>query len=501
MKVQHPFRYALLTVVFLTPFSIHANNSADPSNHALATSSSTKVLNYPNGAQYHGEVKNQQRHGQGTMQWANGDRYDGMWRNDTPHGQGTKQYVDGSQYVGNFYEGQRQGNGDHTFPDGTHYTGQWDKDAPHGKGVFRFTGGDTYDGDVAQGLPDGTGIFSYTDGSRYKGQWHQGKRSGQGRLRYPNGDIYVGMFKNGHPDGKGTLTASDGLRYSGQFLAGAPHGKGTCTQNKETATCAYKNGKQTLYKVKQKRLPTTVAKTQHVAQPQLETITLPITVAPVVIAENSTPISSTPASKQLSQSQRPQSQPAKPTSTAIEQTTLPDEPIARDTRADTRADTDASTEKDAFITKLDAAKATLSGTYSAEQLHRKKSDVLFAHNFEQLNIDTELRTGWWRKDSSLFRDRLRLHARSGNLRVTINVHRFEGPGTYTLPADAISAEYQGKAMHGLSTGTHRLIVKNVDGKWLEGQLDISFDTNSQNGQPYAISNGIFRFNEQKRRNL
>ena len=47
-------------------------------------------IEFSNGDQYLGQLKNGLMHGRGKYLWANGDKYSGEWKNGMMHGQGKK---------------------------------------------------------------------------------------------------------------------------------------------------------------------------------------------------------------------------------------------------------------------------------------------------------------------------------------------------------------------------------------------------------------------------
>ena len=53
-----------------------------------------------------GETKNGKYHGQGTKTWAEGTKYVGEWKDNLMHGHGTWTWTNGSKYVGEWKDGK-----------------------------------------------------------------------------------------------------------------------------------------------------------------------------------------------------------------------------------------------------------------------------------------------------------------------------------------------------------------------------------------------------------
>ena len=78
----------------------------------------TKIeIKYPNVGIYKGEIKNNYRHGKGTMKWNDGGKYVGEWKNNVRHGKGTFSYPSGYKYVGEWKNGKQHGQGKESFVD------------------------------------------------------------------------------------------------------------------------------------------------------------------------------------------------------------------------------------------------------------------------------------------------------------------------------------------------------------------------------------------------
>jgi hypothetical protein len=87
-------------------------------------------------AEYRGEFKAGQKHGQGHKHWfATDDRYQGGFVNDAKQGQG--QYTwgmlgawAGESYTGEYMNDQRHGHGRYVWPFGDVFVGEWHTDRP-----------------------------------------------------------------------------------------------------------------------------------------------------------------------------------------------------------------------------------------------------------------------------------------------------------------------------------------------------------------------------------
>lgn len=72
----------------------------------------------PGGGQYHGGLKQNLPHGQGSFTWPDGSRYRGDFVDGQPEGQGRYQWPDGSYFHGSFAAGQPEGVGQCLLPSG-----------------------------------------------------------------------------------------------------------------------------------------------------------------------------------------------------------------------------------------------------------------------------------------------------------------------------------------------------------------------------------------------
>ena len=117
----------------------------------------TKIINYPDGSSYVGEVNvNEQYYGQGIRRFVNGDVYEGNWLGSLPSGQGVYTFANGRVYTGGYLEGRETGRGVLVF----------------GKGEFL---GDRYEGGFLHGVFDGRGTYNSAGGKIRRGFWMGGE--------------------------------------------------------------------------------------------------------------------------------------------------------------------------------------------------------------------------------------------------------------------------------------------------------------------------------------
>ena len=196
------------------------------------------VVEYPNGDQYQGQLKNGLMHGRGKFAWANGDMYQGEWKKGKMEGKGRKFQMDSGiteegHYLGNLlvgpvkrtmqatgdtFVGLSTGFGTYTWKaDEYMYRGQWKEDIMHGSGHWfpidklplrkdypdvvsdlrlnltdlaeRSYGNETrwirsHKGKYDHGMRCGFGSAELLDGSVYHGDWQDDLFHGNGRLLY-----------------------------------------------------------------------------------------------------------------------------------------------------------------------------------------------------------------------------------------------------------------------------------------------------------------------------
>lgn len=170
-----------------------------------------RVMSYPNGSQYKGQIQNSRRNGHGVLTLADGTVYECEWKDDLHHGCVKERLPDGTKYEGLFADSQRSGHGVMTWPEGSYYSGQW-----------------------ARGRADGEGQLVRADGAVYYGQFKEDCMSGTGKMIWPDGDEYVGQFFRNQRQGHGKVVWKEGpwRSYDGQWKGGMRHGKGVYADHK-----------------------------------------------------------------------------------------------------------------------------------------------------------------------------------------------------------------------------------------------------------------------------
>lgn len=135
-----------------------------------------KIINYPNGDFYDGEVKDGKPDGEGVYIWKDTSSHKGYFKNGLPNGYGVHMYKDGVLHEGYFIN-----------------------DVPNGYGKRIWLDGSFYDGDWANGSFNGYGVHLYVnrDEYSYEGDWLDGKRHGEGELTWMTGISYKGNFIGG----------------------------------------------------------------------------------------------------------------------------------------------------------------------------------------------------------------------------------------------------------------------------------------------------------------
>lgn len=84
-------------------------------------------IELPDGSIYRGQVikGTQIRHGRGIQEYPDGARYEGEWKNNKVEGRGTFYHVNGDVFDGQFVADKACGIGTYTYVTGQIYSGQW----------------------------------------------------------------------------------------------------------------------------------------------------------------------------------------------------------------------------------------------------------------------------------------------------------------------------------------------------------------------------------------
>lgn len=109
---------------------------------------------------YYGEMKNNERHGQGVMKYTDGYEYIGRWENDRKNGFG----------IMNFGETSHYSIDDAFITEPKIYIGEFKEDGITGKGKLKYTNGFTYIGNFVNGRKNGYGLY-YNKNIHYIGNW------------------------------------------------------------------------------------------------------------------------------------------------------------------------------------------------------------------------------------------------------------------------------------------------------------------------------------------
>ena len=226
-----------------------------------------ETIEFLNGNNYVGQVKDNLMHGKGVLTETSGIKYKGEFLNGLKHGNGGIIFLNGNTYEGSFFENQKDGVGLSTFINGAIVKSRWDKGErvfidednffdgsldewglPSGYGTF-FSGiGNAIEatwelgnitsetttitlpsGDIFKGLSpslSGTGIFINSIGEMLEGNFHYGLLNGKGKKTWANGDVYIGEFKDGYLHGQGKKMLNHGQVRSGEFKFNKLNGQG-----------------------------------------------------------------------------------------------------------------------------------------------------------------------------------------------------------------------------------------------------------------------------------
>ncbi|MDF3935259.1 C13 family peptidase [Pseudomonas citronellolis] len=186
-------------------------------------------LDYGNGAWYQGRFANGQFDGPGEWHGADGSHYQGAFRAGLYHGQGQLDDGQGNEYIGDFANGQLRGAGTFSDADGDRYEGAFENTEFSGQGRFVNADGDVWSGQFSQGALNGRGEYQGRDGSHYQGEFKDWRFAGEGELTQADGQVYKGRFEDGKFNGKGSLRGGDGREQAGTWSNGLrrldEHGK------------------------------------------------------------------------------------------------------------------------------------------------------------------------------------------------------------------------------------------------------------------------------------
>jgi hypothetical protein len=176
---------------------------------------------YMNEEEYFGKINNYLREGYGKYTSAS-ETYEGLWKNDQKDGNGEVEYVDGYKYKGQFKNNKFNGKGKLTGKDGSYYEGEFADNLFNGNGYLEGSNKHIYSGSFKNGKYNGKGEFKWIDETgeeKYKGSYFNGKKDGEGEFYLKNGHIYKGNWENGKPEGKGVYETRN-RKYYGNWRKG-----------------------------------------------------------------------------------------------------------------------------------------------------------------------------------------------------------------------------------------------------------------------------------------
>ena len=180
-------------------------------------------IDFSNGTNYVGEIKDNELQGKGTYKFPSGSTYTGDIKFGLRNGFGTYTSSDGIIYEGEWINGRKEGKGkiikgDITF-EGTFKNGLID-----GSGKLYWSNGNMYEGEFKDNVICGNGTFVWVDSNeKYTGEWKNNKPEGLGihvwyeaaKMSKNLRNRYVGMWKEGKRNGYGVFFYSDGTKYEG----------------------------------------------------------------------------------------------------------------------------------------------------------------------------------------------------------------------------------------------------------------------------------------------
>ena len=231
-------------------------HNEDPDNPSL--------INFPDGTQYIGTVKNNRLTGEGKYIFKNGDTYEGNVSNGLRNGFGVFKSSNNICYEGEWKNGVKHGKGK-IVQGGMELEGEWDKGILKGKCRIKWKSGNIFEGELKNNAMNGNGFMIWFNKkekyigqwknnsqngygihiyykeenkinennsnnnnisnnnenkyfvNRYIGQYKDGKRSGYGKMFYNNGCIYEGYWKNNKKEGFGIYYYFDKTKYVSNF--------------------------------------------------------------------------------------------------------------------------------------------------------------------------------------------------------------------------------------------------------------------------------------------
>ena len=150
---------------------------------------------------YEGDWKMNDRHGFGIAynQETGKKEYVGEWFENVKHGEGVLT-TEGSIYHGDFRNDFRHGHGLEVRPNGKKYSGYFQYNEYHGFGFYEFDDGSSHHGEFKDGIPDGQGILLSPESIlQKKGKFKGTNLHGYGIIYHDDGTIFQkGKFIHGN---------------------------------------------------------------------------------------------------------------------------------------------------------------------------------------------------------------------------------------------------------------------------------------------------------------
>ena len=171
---------------------------------------------YFNDNIYEGEMKNNIKHGKGTLYLTDNSKYEGSWLNDRSYGLGKFSYSNGDIYEGEWINNVKHGQGTYIYMDGSKYEGEWKNNKKDGYGIFNLNDNSIYKGNFIDDSFNGKGIINYSDNTKYEGDFKEGKKHGHG-VFYSLNDYYEGSFIDDSLNGHGCYHSTI---FESQYICG-----------------------------------------------------------------------------------------------------------------------------------------------------------------------------------------------------------------------------------------------------------------------------------------
>jgi hypothetical protein len=207
-------------------FSANVNHKRkEDSNieNTAVTSGTTRVYYDWGSGIYTGDLKDEEPHGHGTINYDDGKKFVGEFMNGQAHGHGVYYRADGSVLFDGTYKSGQRVDGTVTYDNGSKYTGTFSYDgSPHGQGIYRDKNGDVlFKGEYSYGYRENGYGKEESDYYTFEGEYKNGRWNGTGTIIWKNvknghSTKFVGTFVNGVKT-KGLMYFKGGDMYEGTF--------------------------------------------------------------------------------------------------------------------------------------------------------------------------------------------------------------------------------------------------------------------------------------------